>query len=83
MCDYIPDELKERSETLCPLVMSQNMKRGLKSVLIYIINFIKTDKEINQFNVRTQASFLELEGGFLVSHLIKLINDKFNVDLMN
>ncbi|CAD8179593.1 unnamed protein product [Paramecium pentaurelia] len=83
LCDYIPDELQERSESLCPLVMSQNMKRGLKSVLIYIINFIKTDMEINKFKVRTQASFLELEGGFLVSHLIKLINDKFNVDLMN
>ncbi|CAD8173646.1 unnamed protein product [Paramecium octaurelia] len=83
LCDYIPNELQERSKTLCPLVMSQNMKRGLKAVLIYIINFIKTDMEINKFQVRTQASFLELEGGFLVSNLIKLINDKFNVDLMN
>ncbi|CAD8097357.1 unnamed protein product [Paramecium sonneborni] len=83
LCEYIPDELKERSLTLCPQVMSQNMKRGLKAVLIYIINFIKTDMEINKFQTRTQASFLELEGGFLVSHLIKLINDKFNQDLMN
>ncbi|CAD8095367.1 unnamed protein product [Paramecium sonneborni] len=83
LCEYISEELKESSQILCPQVMSQNMKRGLKAVLIYIINFIKTDMEINKFQVRTQASFLELEGAFLVSNLIKLINDKFNQDLMN
>ena len=31
--------------------------------------------EINQFTSRSQASYLELEGAFLVSNIIKVVND--------
>jgi len=51
--------------------MSSNIQRGLKPILIYIINFIRTDMEINGFEKRLNATYLELEGAFLVSELIK------------
>ncbi|CAD8189715.1 unnamed protein product [Paramecium pentaurelia] len=81
LCDFLPDDLKQKSVTLCPIVMNQNMKMGLKAVLVYIINFITTDMEINQFKNRTSQNFLELEGAFLVSNIIGSINQLFNKDL--
>ncbi|CAK88525.1 unnamed protein product (macronuclear) [Paramecium tetraurelia] len=83
LCDFIPDELKNKSNTICQIVLNQNMRRGLQALLIYIINHITTDMEINQFTSRSQASYLELEGAFLVSNIIKVVNDKFNIDLMD
>ncbi|CAD8173684.1 unnamed protein product [Paramecium octaurelia] len=83
LCDFIPDELKNKSNSICQVVLNQNMRRGLQALLIYIINHITTDMEINQFTSRSQASYLELEGAFLVSNIIKVVNDKFNIDLMD
>ncbi|CAD8086788.1 unnamed protein product [Paramecium primaurelia] len=83
LCDFIPLELKNKSNNICQIVLNQNMKRGLQALLIYIINHITTDMEINQFTSRSQVSYLELEGAFLVSNIIKVVNDKFNIDLMD
>ncbi|CAD8201780.1 unnamed protein product [Paramecium octaurelia] len=81
LCDFLPDDLKQKSLTICPIVMNQNMKMGLKAVLVYMINFITTDMEINQFKTRTTQNFLDLEGAFLVSNIIGYINELFNADL--
>lgn len=32
--------------------MNQNMKRGFKAMIIYIINLIETDRAINNFTFR-------------------------------
>ncbi|CAD8105906.1 unnamed protein product [Paramecium sonneborni] len=82
LCNFIPENLKQKSITLCPFVMNQNMKMGLKAVLVYIINFITTEMEINAFKNRTTQNNLELEGAFLVSNIIGSINMYFNQDLI-
>lgn len=52
--------------------MSGNMGRGMKTILIYIVNFIQTDMEINKFVSRPNAAanYLELEGAFQLSLII-------------
>ncbi|CAD8097411.1 unnamed protein product [Paramecium sonneborni] len=83
LCEFIPRELMNTSSSICSIAMNQNMKRGLQALLIYIINHITTDMEINKFTSRSQASYLELEGAFLISNIIKVVNDQFNIDLMD
>ena len=61
--------------------MNGNMARGLRSLLIYMANFIQTDMQVNNLTSRSIAPFLELEAAFLVSMVIKGINQKFNSDL--
>lgn len=38
---------------------------------------------INQFTKKMQQSYLELEGAFLVSYIIKDINTNFHFDLVS
>lgn len=54
--------------------MNGNMQRGLKSMLIHMANYIKTDVQVNNLTSRTISPFLELEAPFLVSEILKDLN---------
>ncbi|CAD8095427.1 unnamed protein product [Paramecium sonneborni] len=81
LCYYLPNYFSNKSESICPQIMDQNMERGLFGLLIYICNFISNDMAINHFTKKLQQSYLELEGAFLVSYIIKDINTYFHSDL--
>ncbi|CAD8173680.1 unnamed protein product [Paramecium octaurelia] len=83
LCNFLPNYISSKSQTLCPQIMDQNLERGLLGLLIYISNFINTDMAINQFTNKLQQSYLELEGAFLVSYIIKDINTSFHFDLQS
>ena len=57
------------------------MSRGLLSILIYIVNFIQTEYDINQFTKRLKLSYLELEGAFLASEIVRKLNIELQADL--
>lgn len=58
------------------------MKHGLKAILIYIQNLIETDMAINNFTYRAVPTQNELEGAFMISDIINLINSYFYNDLI-
>ena len=66
--------MKNKSAAICPLLMNGNMQRGLKSMLIHMANYIKTDVQVNNLKSRTISPFLELEAPFLVSEILKDLN---------
>ena len=74
LCNSLNPDMKNKSLTICPLLMNGNMQRGLKSMLIYMANYIKTDMEVNNLTSRTVSPFLELEAPFLVSEILKDLN---------
>ncbi|CAD8097409.1 unnamed protein product [Paramecium sonneborni] len=81
LCNFLPDYFSQKSVTICPQIMDQNMERGLFGLLIYICNFISNDMALNHFTQKLQSSYLELEGAFLVSYIIKDLNTYFHLDL--
>ncbi|CAD8059303.1 unnamed protein product [Paramecium primaurelia] len=81
LCDQLLDDMKQKASTICPIVMSQGMQRGLLGILVYIVNYIQTEKDINQFTERLQLSYLELEGAFLVSEIVRKLNIEIQLDL--
>ncbi|CAD8086790.1 unnamed protein product [Paramecium primaurelia] len=83
LCNFLPNYISQKSSTICPQIMDQNLERGLLGLLIYISNFINTDMAINHFTKKLQQSYLELEGAFLVSYIIKDINTSFHYDLVS
>ncbi|CAD8177841.1 unnamed protein product [Paramecium pentaurelia] len=82
LCTFLPEYLKEKSKDLCPTIMNQNMKHGLKAMLIYIQNLIEVDMAINNFTYRAVPTQNELEGAFMISELINVINSYFYNDLI-
>ncbi|CAD8148460.1 unnamed protein product [Paramecium octaurelia] len=83
LCDYLPGDLKVRAAELCPTIMNQNMKHGLKAMLIYIQNLIETDVAINNFTYRAVPTQNELEGAFMISEVINVMNSNFYNDLID
>ncbi|KAM3145512.1 hypothetical protein pb186bvf_002286 [Paramecium bursaria] len=81
LCNYLDKNMTIKAQDICPLIMNGNMARGLKSLLIYMVNYIQTDMDVNNLTSRSIAPVLELEAAFLVSMVIKGINKKFNSDL--
>ncbi|CAD8089740.1 unnamed protein product [Paramecium sonneborni] len=81
LCDQLLDDMRQKASTICPIVMSQAMSRGLLGILVYIVNYIQTEKDINQFTERLQLSYLELEGAFLVSEIVRKLNIEIQLDL--
>ena len=57
------------------------MRRGLNSILVYIINSIETEYEINSFEIKLSSPILEMEGAFILCQLINELNVRFNKDL--
>ncbi|CAD8168194.1 unnamed protein product [Paramecium octaurelia] len=82
LCTFLPDYLKEKSKDLCPTIMNQNMKNGLKAILVYIENLIQVDMAINNFTYRAVPTQNELEGAFMISDIINVINSYFYNDLI-
>ncbi|CAK86914.1 unnamed protein product (macronuclear) [Paramecium tetraurelia] len=82
LCTFLPDYLKEKSKDLCPTIMNQNMKYGLKAILVYIENLIQVDMAINNFTYRAVPTQNELEGAFMISNIINVINSNFYNDLI-
>ncbi|CAD8068799.1 unnamed protein product [Paramecium sonneborni] len=81
LCDQLLDDMRQKASAICPIVMSQGMQRGLLGILVYIVNYIQTEKDINQFTNRLQLSYLELEGAFLVSEIVRKLNIEIQLDL--
>ncbi|CAD8168196.1 unnamed protein product [Paramecium octaurelia] len=81
LCDYIPIDLKEKSEFICPQIFNQNMLLGLKAVLIYSYNLIAKEIEINKFTQRSSIVQNELDGVYILSEIIKDVNTQFIEDL--
>ncbi|CAD8177840.1 unnamed protein product [Paramecium pentaurelia] len=81
LCDYIPINLKQKSEFICPQIFNQNMLLGLKAVLIYSYNLIAKEIEINKFTKRLIIVYNELDGVFILSQIIKDVNAQFVQDL--
>ncbi|CAK86913.1 unnamed protein product (macronuclear) [Paramecium tetraurelia] len=81
LCDYIPINLKEKSQFLCPQIFNENMLLGLKAVLIYSYNLIAKEIEINKFTQRSSIVQNELDGVFILSQIIKEVNTQFVEDL--
>ncbi|CAD8068710.1 unnamed protein product [Paramecium sonneborni] len=82
LCEYLPVDIKIRAEQLCPTIMNQNMRHGLKAMLIYIQNLIETDVAINNFTYRAIPTQNELEGAFMISEVINVMNSNFYNDLI-
>ncbi|CAK93090.1 unnamed protein product (macronuclear) [Paramecium tetraurelia] len=82
LCEYLPGDIKIRAATLCPTIMNQNMRHGLKAMLIYIQNLIETDVAINNFTYRAVPTQNELEGAFMISEVINVMNSNFYNDLI-
>ena len=40
LCNYLDKNMTIKSKDICPLIMNGNMARGLRSLLIYMANFI-------------------------------------------
>ncbi|CAD8089580.1 unnamed protein product [Paramecium sonneborni] len=83
LCEYLPGDLKIRAAQLCPTIMNQNMRHGLKAMLIYIQNLIETDVAINNFTYRAVPTQNELEGAFMISEVINVMNSNFYNDLID
>jgi hypothetical protein len=60
--------------SICPIILGQNMRHGLKAMLIYIGNLMSTDMAINNFTYRALPTVNELDGAFMVSIIINVIN---------
>ncbi|CAD8103443.1 unnamed protein product [Paramecium sonneborni] len=82
LCTFLPEYLIEKSKDLCPNIMNQNMRHGLKAMLIYIQNLIEVDMAINNFTYRAVPTQNELEGAFMISEVINVINSYFYNDLI-
>ncbi|CAD8161874.1 unnamed protein product [Paramecium octaurelia] len=82
LCDYLPEYLIDKSKLLCPITMNGNMKRGLKIMLVYISSLIQTDMAINNFTYRARPTSNELEGAYMISEIINVINKSFYDDLI-
>ncbi|CAD8059147.1 unnamed protein product [Paramecium primaurelia] len=83
LCEYLPGDIKIRAVSLCPTIMNQNMRHGLKAMLIYIQNLIETDVAINNFTYRAVPTQNELEGAFMISEVINVMNSYFYNDLID
>ncbi|CAD8100055.1 unnamed protein product [Paramecium sonneborni] len=83
LCQFLPEYLIEKSKQLCPITMSGNMKRGLKIMLVYISSLIETDMAINNFTYRARPTSNELEGAYMISEIINVINKSFYDDLID
>ncbi|CAD8064670.1 unnamed protein product [Paramecium primaurelia] len=83
LCQYLPGDIKVRGAQLCPTIMNQNMRHGLKAMLIYIQNLIETDVAINNFTYRAVPTQNELEGAFMISEVINVMNSYFYNDLID
>ncbi|CAD8178638.1 unnamed protein product [Paramecium pentaurelia] len=83
LCEYLPEYLIDKSKLLCPITMNGNMKRGLKIMLVYISSLIETDMAINNFTYRARPTSNELEGAYMISEIINVINKSFYDDLID
>ena len=59
------------------------MRHGLKAMLIYIQNLIETDVAINNFTYRAVPTQNELEGAFMISEVMNVMNSCFYNDLID
>ena len=74
LCEYLPEQMRLNSLTICPNTLGQNMRHGLKAMLIYVGNLISTDMAINNFTYRALPTVNELDGAFMISEIINVIN---------
>ncbi|CAD8090186.1 unnamed protein product [Paramecium sonneborni] len=81
LCNFIPISLQEKSKLICPQIFNQNMQLGMKAVLVYAENLIAKEIEINKFTKRLTIVYNELDGVFILSQIIKNVNDQFVQDL--
>ncbi|CAD8105905.1 unnamed protein product [Paramecium sonneborni] len=83
LCEYINDEIYDNPPQICNQSLNQNLQRGISSALIYILNSIKTERDLNQFNEKIGYDKYELEGALLFSEFIENLNGEFYEDLKN
>ncbi|CAD8192866.1 unnamed protein product [Paramecium pentaurelia] len=83
LCELLPGDLKERSEQLCQTTLGGSLRKGLYSALVYIYTSIQNEMQINYFLNKTENTVNELEGVFMVSQIIKQINSKMWLDIVN
>ncbi|CAD8110591.1 unnamed protein product [Paramecium sonneborni] len=83
LCQYINDEIYDKSTQICNQSLNQNLQQGISSALIYILNSIKTDRDLNQFSEKIGYDKYELEGALIFSEFIENLNDEFYQDLKN
>ncbi|CAK59480.1 unnamed protein product (macronuclear) [Paramecium tetraurelia] len=83
LCDLLPEDLKERSQQLCQTTLGGSLRKGLYGALVYIYTSIQNEMQINYFLNKTENTVNELEGVFMVSQIIKEINSKMWLDIVN
>ncbi|CAK93992.1 unnamed protein product (macronuclear) [Paramecium tetraurelia] len=81
LCNYINEEIYDNAPQICNLSLNQNLQRGISSVLIYILNSIKTERDLNQFTEKIGYDKYELEGALIFSEFIEHLNGEFYEDL--
>lgn len=55
--------------------MNSNLLLGLQAALIYITNSIQIDMATTNFESRTSARYLELEGAHIISKVMRSLTE--------
>ncbi|CAD8080490.1 unnamed protein product [Paramecium sonneborni] len=84
LCELQSDELKQQTQSFCPLVMQGNLVQGFQQTLIYILNSVNVQQlDTKNFTVQPASTLLELEGSTILTDIIEIMKKQFYNNLVD
>ncbi|CAD8081909.1 unnamed protein product [Paramecium sonneborni] len=83
LCELQSDELKQQTQSFCPLVMQGNLVQGFQQSLIYILNSVNVQQsDTKNFTVQPTSTLFELEGSTILTDVIEIMKEQFYNNLV-
>ncbi|CAD8154376.1 unnamed protein product [Paramecium pentaurelia] len=78
LCQFIDQKFQNLTTKYCNLSFEGSLKSGMISTLNYLQHSIQTQKAVNNFTKRAEASLYEQEGSQIVTRVFFSLSDQFS-----
>ncbi|KAM3134253.1 hypothetical protein pb186bvf_013673 [Paramecium bursaria] len=83
ICNILPDEIYQDVQYYCPLAYQGALQQGLFQSLNYIINYLLTDQQINNFTLFTNYTLYDIEGVYIIQKATKILMQEMKYGLVS